>query len=149
MILALFFELLKMERSLLINFVILALLVISQVAGNVALSYSIKQLGEVNTVNPLLLIQYIWLVMQSYWTWIAVVLLILALVLYLVAVSRLDLSYVLPMIASNYVVTTLAAWLILKEHVSFNRWTGTLLVTAGVLLVGLGELRQKSRKAKG
>jgi len=132
----------------LINFVILALLVLSQVAGNTSLTYGIKQLGEVNTVNPLLLIKYMGLVLFSPWTWFAIVLLITSLILYLTAVSRLDLSYVLPMIASNYVVTTLAAWLILQEHVSWNRWMGTLLVTAGVLIVGLGELHQKSRRAR-
>jgi len=132
----------------LINFVILALLVLSQVAGNISLTYGIKQLGEVNTINPLLLIKYMGLVLFSPWTWFAIVLLITSLILYLTAVSRLDLSYVLPMIASNYVVTTLAAWLILQEHVSWNRWMGTLLVTAGVLIVGLGELHQKSRRAR-
>src|SRR5215468_1161582 len=66
--------------------------------------------------------------------------------LYLAALSRLDLSYVLPMTASTYVLTALSAWLILGESVSPTRWAGTVAVTIGIVLVTDSE-RRKSRKS--
>lgn len=39
--------------------------------------------------------------------------------IYLFAVSKMDLSYVLPIHASSYICNALLAWLILGENVSF------------------------------
>ncbi len=121
---------------ILINFVILALVVITQVAGNLCLGKGIKQLGELNSFNPLALLQFGWQIAINPWTWLALALLVASLIFYLVALSRLELSYVLPLIASNYVLTTLAAWLVLGDRVSPSRWIGTVLITCGVMLVG-------------
>jgi bacterial/archaeal transporter family protein len=120
----------------LINFVILALVVITQVAGNLALSKGIKELGAIDTINPLVLLGFGWQIVNSPWIWLALVFLISSLIFYLVALSRMELSYVLPLIASNYVLTTLSAWLVLGDRVSLTRWVGTILITCGVMLVG-------------
>jgi bacterial/archaeal transporter family protein len=120
----------------LINFVILALVVITQVAGNLALSKGTKELGAIDTINPLVLLGFGWQIVNSPWIWLALVFLICSLIFYLVALSRMELSYVLPLIASNYVLTTLAAWLVLGDRVSHTRWIGTILITCGVMLVG-------------
>lgn len=49
--------------------------------------------------------------------------------------SWADLSFVVPVIASSYVVTTLLSRFILGETVLTERWLGVLLITVGVLLV--------------
>jgi len=110
--------------------------VITQVAGNLALSKGIKELGAIDTINPLILLGFGWQVANSSWIWLALVFLISSLIFYLVALSRMELSYVLPLIASNYVLTTLSAWLVLGDRVSPTRWIGTILITCGVMLVG-------------
>jgi drug/metabolite transporter (DMT)-like permease len=75
------------------------------------------------------------------------VLLLAFFALYLAALSRLDLSYVLPMTASTYVLTALSAWLILGESVSPIRWAGTLAVTIGIVLVTDSERRKSGQPA--
>lgn len=127
----------------LINFVILALVVITQVAGNLCLSKGIKALGAIDTINPLVLFGFGWQIINSPWIWLALVLLIASLIFYLVALSHFELSYVLPLIASNYVLTTFAAWLILGDRVSMTRWLGTILITCGVMLVGFIDRKPK------
>lgn len=121
------------------NFVILVLVVITQVIGNLALSRGIKELGAIDSINPLVLLTFGWQIVNSSWIWLAMIFLVGSLAFYLVALSRLELSYILPLIAFNYVLTTLAAWLILGDRVSVTRWIGTLLITCGVMLVGLGD----------
>ena len=49
--------------------------------------------------------------------------------------SWADLSFVVPVIASSYVVTTLLSEFVLGEHVELQRWVGVLLISVGVALV--------------
>ena len=46
-----------------------------------------------------------------------------------------DLSFVVPCIASSYIVSTVLAEFILGEHVQPMRWAGVLLIFLGVILV--------------
>jgi uncharacterized membrane protein len=65
-----------------------------------------------------------------------VALLILWTLTQMALLSWADLSYVMPVTASGYVVTAFAGKLFLGETVSPARWVGIVLVTAGVILVG-------------
>jgi uncharacterized membrane protein len=46
-----------------------------------------------------------------------------------------DLSFAVPATAASLVLETLLARLVLKENVDRTRWTGAILVAAGVLLL--------------
>lgn len=49
--------------------------------------------------------------------------------------SIADLSFAVPATAISYLVETLLAKLLLKEHVDWKRWTGAMLVAGGVVLL--------------
>lgn len=49
--------------------------------------------------------------------------------------SWADLSFVVPCVASSYIVTTVLSQFILNEHIHIERWIGVLLIVAGVVLV--------------
>jgi drug/metabolite transporter (DMT)-like permease len=55
--------------------------------------------------------------------------------LWIAAVSKLDISYVYPLSALNYVVVTLGGLWLLGETVSFERWAGIFVVMSGVTLM--------------
>ena len=56
---------------------------------------------------------------------------------WLTALSRFEISFAAPVMSSLYFVFLLAASaLFLGESVGPNRWIGTLLIVAGMLLVG-------------
>ena len=50
--------------------------------------------------------------------------------------SIADLSFVLPITATGYVISTLLGRVFLHEHVSASHWAGTLLIFAGTVFVG-------------
>lgn len=56
-------------------------------------------------------------------------------VLYVAALSREELSFVLPVTGLDFVLVGLFAAVWAGEDLGFLRWTGTLLVSAGVGLV--------------
>jgi len=58
-------------------------------------------------------------------------------ILYLLAISRLELSYAYPMVALSYVIVTFLSWKLLGEAVPPARVGGLALICAGVLVVAL------------
>jgi drug/metabolite transporter (DMT)-like permease len=59
--------------------------------------------------------------------------------LYMLALKWADLSFVLPLTAVSYLLGALLARFYLHETVTPTRWLGALIITAGVIVVGLGE----------
>jgi uncharacterized membrane protein len=136
------------------NFILLPLLIITQVLGDIWLSRGMKSFGEMNPLDPSLWLPLLVYLLTNPWIWLGVLTLIVSLGLYLTAISRLDLSYVLPIHSFSYVLNTLFAWWLLNEHISAMRWMSTSLISLGVLLVGLSQgktifqEKKQSRKAK-
>lgn len=59
--------------------------------------------------------------------------------LYALALSWADFSFVLPITATSYLFGALFAHYVIRETVTPTRWIGTLIIMAGVVVVGLGE----------
>ena len=87
---------------------------------------------------------------ESWWTFIrsaigngwvvsGVILLGLHLLIYATALSRADLSLVMPITAASYPLGTLLARFFLHEDVNFTRWIGTSVIALGVAVVAWGE----------
>ena len=56
-------------------------------------------------------------------------------VFWLVALSRVELSYAYPFASLSYVVMLAASWLLFHENISVMRLLGTLVVGLGVFLI--------------
>jgi drug/metabolite transporter (DMT)-like permease len=59
--------------------------------------------------------------------------------------SVADLSFILPVTAAGYVVTTFLGRVILHEQVSPERWAGAILISAGTALVASTPRRTSER----
>jgi bacterial/archaeal transporter family protein len=123
------------------NLVMLAVLVITQVLGDIWLSQGMKQFGAITVLTPEGLLNLIGYLLTSPWILLGVSTLTFSMLIYLIAISRLDISYVLPIHAFSYVLNALMAWLILNEHVSGVRWLATILITVGVFIISWSEQR--------
>src|SRR5580698_11422055 len=108
------------------------LTILSNVAGNSFLTRGMQQLGDIGN-SPLALIGALF----HPWVALGVALLILWTLTMMALLSWADLSYVLPVTAIGYVLTALSGKYLLGESISMERWAGILLITAGVILVGL------------
>ena len=53
--------------------------------------------------------------------------------------SQADLSFIWPLTALGFVLTTLAAKFLLREEVSAVRWSGVILIMAGTALISWSE----------
>lgn len=115
------------------------LLIVCQVFGDVWLSRGMRQIGAVSSLEFGLLMSTAIKLFSNPWIWLGIAFLISSLLLYLAVLSRFDLSYVLPMTAFTYVLSTAMAVVILHEQVSALRLFGTCIITAGAFVVGWDE----------
>jgi drug/metabolite transporter (DMT)-like permease len=54
---------------------------------------------------------------------------------WLLALSRVDLSFAYPFASLSYVLMLLASWLLLNEHISLTRLAGSFVIIIGVLII--------------
>jgi len=111
----------------------------TQVLGDIWLSKGMKEFDEITSYSFATIVTILTFLLTNYWIYLGVFSLIISLVIYLVAISKHDLSFVLPIHSSSYVLNLILAGLILGENIPFYRWISTSLITVGVLFVGLSE----------
>ncbi len=90
-------------------------------------------------MHPLLYLQ----AMLNPFVAVGISMLILALLTRLALLSVADLSFVLPLTATGYILSALLGKMFLNEQVSLNQWLGTLLIFLGVVLVGTTPVKQR------
>jgi uncharacterized membrane protein len=110
---------------------VIVLLVVSNVLGHFSLSRGLHQVGPLVSFFPR---RYIHAFLNPLVA-MGVALLMVWLISQLSLLSRVDLSYVLPMTSISYVLTALMGKFLLHEPVSSQRWIGIGLVVLGVSLV--------------
>lgn len=100
-----------------------AIVVVTNVLGNFALSWGLKHRAEgLATFGPYVLL--------------GVLLLIVWLLTRMTLLSWADLSFVLPVTSIGYVLTSLIGKYFFDEKITLSRWAGTVLIVAGIALVG-------------
>ncbi len=121
------------QNSAMMNpFVLICGAVCLGVVGQLLMKNGMNQVGAIDRLGLATLIR----VFSNLWVLLGFASYGLSSVIYLMALSKLDLSVAYPMIGLGYVLVVLFSWLLLREPVSAVRWLGTLLIVAGVWLVG-------------
>lgn len=111
---------------------LLALLVLIRPFGNLCLAWGLKHFSQVLSANPFVYVR----AMFNPFVAGGIGLLALALLMRMALLSLADLSFVLPLTAVGYILTTLMGKFFLRERVTLDGWLGTLLIFVGILVVG-------------
>ena len=109
---------------------LVVLVIVTNVFGNVFLSRGMHQVGRIVSASPLDYIR----AFANPWTALGMAVLIVWLLSDLALLSRADLSFVLPITASAYVLVAIFGHFLLHDRISWERWLGILLITGGVIL---------------
>ena len=126
------------------NAVFVALIVFGNTIGNLCLAISMSQMPGFRSV---ILQSYMGSVLTNPFFLAGTFLITLSMFAQLSMYTWADLSYVLPVTASGYVVTAVLGKLFLREHVSISRWIGVVIISFGVLLVA--QTRADTKHAEG
>ena len=109
---------------------LVAVVVLSTVCADLLQSAEMKTVGEPPGIQNLLTAMA-----RKKYLILAVFFMALSFFAFLKLLTIADLSYAVPVSALTIVIDTVLARLLLKERVDWRRWTGAVLVTAGVYLV--------------
>ena len=118
------------------TYLLLALMVLFGSLGNVLLSRGMKETGEILDFSPLALAAVFGKVFTNGSIWFGISSLLIFFVSYLLLLSWADFSYVQPASAVGYALVALLGYFMLGEFIPLTRWTGVVLICAGVALVG-------------
>jgi drug/metabolite transporter (DMT)-like permease len=110
--------------------ILVLIVILTNVFGNIFLSRGMHQVGRIVSASPLDYLR----AFANPWTAVGIAILIVWMLSDLALLSRADLSFVLPVTASAYVLVALLGHFLLHDHISWARWTGILLITGGVIL---------------
>src|SRR5437867_3650198 len=114
---------------------LLAVAIFSQAVGNVLLSQGMKLIAGESQLTWNNWVSIFLQAVQSPSILLGVGFFVIFFVLFAVALSRADLSFVLPAISSEVVINVAFADYFLNETVSSTRWIGAVLIAIGVGLV--------------
>jgi len=109
---------------------LVVIVIVTNVLGNVSLSRGMHQVGRIVSASPLDYLR----AFANPWTAAGICILTVWMLSDLALLSRADLSFVLPVTASAYVLVALVGRLFLHDHISWERWLGIVLISGGVVL---------------
>ncbi len=110
----------------------LFLFIACRAVGNLALAWGMKHLPPSTPLHPVFYLRAMFDPIVA----AGILALILAVLVRLALLSLADLSYVLPVTATGYVIAAFLGRTFLHETVSGQRWLGTTLIFVGAALVG-------------
>lgn len=114
------------------NRIFIALVVVSNTIGTVLLGHGMTRMPE---FAPDGIFGYIFSFLTNPWIVFGIALLMVWMIAQLSMFTWADLSYVIPVTASYYILTALLSRLFLAERISQTRWAGIVIISIGVMLV--------------
>src|SRR5271166_1219435 len=109
------------------------IVVLTQAFGNLFLSWGMKHQRVDLGLSPGGYIAAIFSPPVAF----GITLLIIWLLTRMTLLSWADLSFVLPVTSIGYVLSAVTGKYFFDEHISWQRWLGTLLIVGGIVLVGM------------
>src|SRR3989442_11283577 len=110
-----------------------------EAAGVVLLKKGISQIGEVRKISVAEIVRVVKAGVANPAVEAGVFFEALFFLCLLMLMSRSDISFLWPLTALSFVMTTLAALLFLGEKVSSVRWAGVLFIVIGAALISYSE----------
>jgi drug/metabolite transporter (DMT)-like permease len=124
-----------------IKYVLLAVMVAIGSFGQIMLKLGVEQSsGRVGTISSVMdIARAAILFLRNYYILGGVVLYGIGFFLWLAALTKFELSYAYPIMASVYIFILLLSWLLLGEHISAVRIIGTLVIAVGIAIVAFNK----------
>ncbi len=114
------------------NRIFITLIVITSTFGNLLLGVGMQRMPDFGAAS---LSSYLGALFTNRYVLIGTALLIVWMIAQLWMLTWADLTYVLPVTASAYILAAILSKFFLSERISLARWIGIVIISFGVLLV--------------
>jgi multidrug transporter EmrE-like cation transporter len=104
-------------------------------AGQILWKQGMSGMGKISGFDDLLKIKIIIDIFSNRYIILGLILYALSVILWLGALSTLDVSFMYPMLSLGYVITALSGIYFFGENVTIIRWIGIALVVLGCFFI--------------
>jgi len=117
-----------------INFVIFSICILTLSCGQILWKIGINKIGtfKIDIHDIIFTLKD---VSCSPWMWIGAIFYILGTILWFKILSYHELNYALPILSLSYVITMFTSTLLLGEHLTIWKVSGTIVICLGVYLI--------------
>ena len=128
----------RKKLSLLSSVLLIFLSISIAVAGQLLLKIGIDRIGVNGFGSMKALISLFSGIIRSPMVLTGLFLYFISAAIWMVILSKVDLSFAYPFICFTYVMVLVLSKFILKEEVNPLRWVGAFIITAGVVIISRG-----------
>ena len=126
-----------MQGSGAMSYLVLSLILVDvalNVAGQLSLKFGMSKIGNFSLSIPTLTSVFFRAAVSPFII-LGLCFYGLAFFVWLIVLSKAEVSYAYPMISLSYVFTAILAWQLLGEHVTVTRFMGILVTCLGVVII--------------
>jgi len=116
--------------------ILVSICILFAAAGQILMKTGMRQVGEITNVRQLFDFGTISSMFTNLYVVLGILCFALMIVLWLAAISTLNVSRLYPLTSLAYVITAVVAYIFLKENIGLLRWVGIFLVVGGCFLIG-------------
>lgn len=117
------------------SLVLVAICIVFGAVGQILMKNGMSQVGEIGGLGKLVSPATIFRIFTNVFVVGGLALYAIAAFLWLGALSRLNVSFMYPLLSLGYVLAAVLGVMFLKENVTALRWGGIVLVVAGSFLI--------------
>lgn len=123
------------KRITMFAIILVVICIIGAALGQIALKSGMGQIGEISSIRQLFNIGTLIRIFSNVRILSGLFLYGLAAILWLGAMSTLNISFIYPLLSLSYVITALIALIFLRENITLSHWVGIFFVVGGCLLI--------------
>lgn len=103
--------------------------------GQTVMKSGMSQVGEIGSLGQLFNLSTLFHIFTNPRVLTGIFLYAVSAILWLGALSTLNVSFMYPLVSLAYVITAIIAFIFLKENITLLRWAGIFLVVGGCFLI--------------
>ncbi len=119
------------------TWILVAIIVIANACGDLLNTKGMRRHGEVHDFHPGAISRMLVRLSGNAYVIGGIASMVVAFLALLALLSIANLSFAIPATAASYLVETVLAKYILREHIGWKRWAGASLVACGVALLAI------------
>jgi drug/metabolite transporter (DMT)-like permease len=103
--------------------------------GQILMKAGMIQISEIKSIEGFININTLFCILTNVYVFSGLLLYAISAILWLGALSTLDVSYMYPLLSLAYVITAILAFVLLKESITLLRWVGIAFVVVGCFMI--------------
>ena len=114
------------------SIILIFITIILAVTGQVLLKKGMNKIGNISISQ---ISSNLLKIFTNFYILTALLIFIIAFLLWLTILSKFDLSFAYPLVATGYILIALISFIFLKENLTIMRWLGIFLIAIGSYII--------------